>query len=93
MREATETTEAGRQYAAAYEAHYMTKDLREALGLYRGLTIAHPDTPEARYSRSQIQNIVNAVVPKQELFDAQADLALTCFERADQSDVRRGCCK
>jgi hypothetical protein len=37
---------------------------------------AHPETQEAEYSRSQIQNIVSTVVPNQELFDAQVELAL-----------------
>ena len=67
---------AGKQYSTAYAAHYTTKDLREALELYRGIVAAHPETPEAGYSRTQIQNIVNSVVPDQELLDAQADLAL-----------------
>lgn len=84
----TEVAEAGQQYAAAYAAHYTTKDLREALRLYRGLVAAHPNTQEAGYSQSQIQNIVNAVVPRQELIDAQVDLALARFEHEDQADVR-----
>ena len=40
------------------------------------------DDPEAEYSRVQIQNIVNAVVPKQELLDAQMELALNHFEHS-----------
>ena len=87
MRNDTGFTEAGKRYAAAYAAHYTTKDLREALKLYRGIIAAHPKTPEAEYSRSQIQNIMNAVVSKQELFDAQVDLVLARFEHGDQPDV------
>ena len=68
MRNDTGLTEASQKYAAAYAAHYETKDLREALELYRGIVAAHPDTQEAGYSRSQIQNIVNEVVPERELF-------------------------
>ena len=83
-----EVAEAGRQYAAAYAAHYSTKDLREALRLYRGVIAAHPNTQEAGYSQSQIQNIVNAVVPRQELLDVQVDLALARIEHEDQADVR-----
>ena len=79
MRNDTGLTEASQQYAAAHAAHYGTKDLREALELYKGIVAAHPDTQEAGYSRSQIQNIVKAVVPSQELFDAQVDLALAHF--------------
>ena len=71
--------EAREQYAAAHAAHYTAKNLREALDLYRSLTSAHPDTLEAGYSRSQIQNIVNAVIPKQDLFDAHVELALAHF--------------
>ncbi|MFO8073881.1 MAG: hypothetical protein R6V85_18625 [Polyangia bacterium] len=76
MKKSAEKTEASRQYAAAHEAHYKTKDLGQALGLYRVVLDAHPETEEAKYSQSQIQNIVSAVVPKQELFDAQVELAL-----------------
>ena len=76
MKRTTTETEAGRQYAAAHEAHYTTKDLSEALELYRDILTAHPETREAEYSRSQIQNIVSSIVPKQELFDAQVELAL-----------------
>jgi hypothetical protein len=85
MRDRTETglTEAAQQYAEAHAAHYTAKDLREALRLYRGVIAAHPNTQEAGYSQSQIQNIVNAVVPKQELLDAQVDLALAHFEHED----------
>ena len=83
MSKDTVLTEAGQQYAAAYAAHYTTKDLHEALELYKAVMAAHPKTQEAEYSRSQIQNIVNALVPKQDLFDAQADLALAQFEHGD----------
>lgn len=76
MKKTARQTEAGQQYAAAYEAHYTTKDLAEALGRYRAVMDAHPETQEAEYSRSQIQNIVSAVVPKQELLDAQVELAI-----------------
>ena len=88
MRNDTGPIEAGQQYAAAYAAHYTTKDLHEAFELYWGVMAAHPNTQEAEYSRSQIQNIVNTVVPKQELLDAQVDLALAHLEHGDQPDVR-----
>jgi len=80
MRNETEQlTEAGKQYAEAYAAHYTTKDLHEALKLYKAIMAEHPNTKEAEYSRTQIQNIVQSVVPKQRLLDAQVELALTCF--------------
>jgi hypothetical protein len=44
------------------------------------LTEAARGAPEAGYSRTQVQNIVNAVVPKQELLDAQMELALARLE-------------
>jgi hypothetical protein len=69
-------TEAGEQYAAAHAAHYTEKNLHRALELYKGIVTAHPDAPEAGYSHSQIKNIVNTVVPKQDLLDAQVELAL-----------------
>jgi hypothetical protein len=77
MRNETELTEAGKQYAEAYAAHYTTKDLHEALELYKAIMAEHPNTKEAEYSRTQIQNIVQSVVPKQRLLDAQVELALT----------------
>ena len=70
-------TLASRQYTAAHAMHYGTKDLRQAIELYRGVIAAHRDTPEAGYARTQIQNIVNSVVPKQVLLDDQTELALS----------------
>ena len=69
--------------------HYTTKELRKALEFYKDIIAIHPDTQEAGYSRSQIENIVNATVPKQELFDARVELALAHFEHGDQLDARR----
>jgi len=86
MKKTHKKTEAGRQYASAYEAHYKTKDLGKALGLYRVVMDAHPEAKEREYSRLQIQNIVNAVVPKQELFDAQVELALIHIEHEGPPD-------
>jgi hypothetical protein len=76
MRNDTGLTAVGQQYAAAHAAHYTTKNLHEALELYRGIMAAHPNTQESEYSRTQIQNIAKDVVPKQELLDAQVELAL-----------------
>jgi hypothetical protein len=80
MRNETEHTEAGRQYAAAYAAHYARHDLPLAFRLYKKLMGSHPSTQEANYARMQVQNIVNAVVPKQELLDAQMELVRAHFE-------------
>jgi hypothetical protein len=86
MSKSTRTREVGRQYEAAYAAHYETKDLHEALGLYEDVIAAHPDTREAEYSRSQLLNIINSVVPRQELLDAQIALALTHLENGEPPD-------
>ena len=83
MKNATILTETGQQYATAYNVHYTTKDMHKAFVLYGRIIAEHPDAQESEYSRSQIQNIVNAVVPKQEISDALAKLALAHFERAE----------
>lgn len=82
--ENSENSENGKHYAAAHAAHYVAKDLREALQLYRGIIAEHPDSQEAGYSRSQIQNIVNAVVPKEELLDARIEQVLARFDDDQQ---------
>ena len=88
MRNDTGLTEASQRYAAAYAAHYETKDLREAIELYRGIVAAHPDTQEAGYSRSQIQNIIKEVVPEQGLFEAEVGMAMAHFG-GDRQQERR----
>ena len=85
----TELTEAGRQYAAAYAAHYTGRDLPVALQLYKKLLASHPGAQEAGYSQTQVQNIVNAVVPKQELLDAQIELALAHLEHEGPPVAKR----
>jgi hypothetical protein len=81
MKAVTELTEAGRDYAAAYGAHYTDHDLPRALQLYLKVISAHPGTKEAGYARSQAQNIINATVPDRELLDAQVELAVAHFGR------------
>jgi predicted Zn-dependent protease len=81
MRHENQPTEASRQYATAYAAHYSARDLPWALRLYQGLVASHPSDVEADYARTQIQNIVNSVVPKQDLLDAQMKLLPAQFHR------------
>ena len=76
MKTEKELTEAGREYAAAYAAHYTDRDLPTALQLYLKVVSSHPGTKEAGYARAQAQNIINATVPDQELLDAQVELAV-----------------
>ena len=83
MREDSKPGKADLDYTAAHAAHYKTKDLHEALELYTNLMIAHPDTPEAGYSLTQIQNIAKSVVPQQELLDAQRGLILAHLEQEE----------
>jgi len=80
MLDDTALTEAARAYATAYAAHYSDRDLATALGLYQRLVASHSRTPEAEYARTQLRNIVNAVVPKQALLDAQTELVLARLE-------------
>lgn len=80
---------ASRQYAAAYAAHYLRRDLPFAVQLYRRLVAKHPNSPEADFCHMQIQNVINAVVPKQELQDAQIALVLTHFEHDAVVDDNR----
>ena len=57
MRNDTAVTGAGKQYAEAHAAHHTTKDLHEALALYKAVMAAHPtrgrqSTPERRSKTS-----------------------------------------
>lgn len=80
MRNNAELTEATRQYTEAYSAHYTTRNLPLAMQLYQQVITSHPSDRVAEYSRDQIQNIVKAVIPKQNILDAQIDLALSHFQ-------------
>ena len=65
-----DSTKAVQQYAEAYDAHYVLKDLRKALDLYKCIIAESPNAKESDYSRSQIGNIANAVVPRDVYLDA-----------------------
>jgi hypothetical protein len=84
MRNDGVVTEAARAYSAPYAAHYSERDLAMALGLYRKLIASHAGTREADYSRAQVQNIVNAIIPEDERLDAETALALTRIESQSQ---------
>ena len=81
-------TEAGKQYAKAHDAHYKEKELPKAFQLYRDIISEHPDTKEAGYSLSQVHNIVNDVVPKQDVIDALVAMTLDHFEKDVTSDAK-----
>jgi hypothetical protein len=78
------TTTASRAYDEAYAAHYATKDLHQALGLYRGVIAEHPNTQEAEYSRTQMHNIANSLVSKEDLLSAQVELAFARLELEEE---------
>lgn len=89
MRKNIEPTEASRQYAAAYAAHYTERDLPLAFQLYKKLMASYPSTQEAGYARMQVQNLINTVVPKQELLDVQIECLLVCFDNNNQYSTNR----
>jgi hypothetical protein len=88
MKNRNNVTVAGQDYTKAHDMHYKTKDLPKAFKLYRGIISDYPKAKEAGYSLSQIQNIVNAVVPKQEVMDAIVALTLAHFEQDMPPDAR-----
>jgi hypothetical protein len=75
-----------RQYAEAYELHYTSKDLHSALLFYKEIIASSPDSKEAGYSRSQIQNIIRDVVPRNVLYSTQLNLAMTYVQHEDTKD-------
>ena len=79
MKNRNKDTAEGKDYTKAYDMHYKTKDLPKAFKLYRGIIADYPKAEEAKYALSQVQNIVNAVVPKQEVMDALVALTLAHF--------------
>jgi len=87
MSDHTALTEVAREYAAAHAAHYSERDLPKALRLYKKIMISHASAIEAGYARTQIQNIVNAAVPEQELLNAQLELALARLGKRCSSDA------
>ena len=88
MKNRKNVTQAGQDYTKAYNMHYKTKDLPKAFKLYRGIILDYPETEEAGYSLSQVKNIVNEVVPKQEVMDTLVALTLTHFEQDVPSDTK-----
>jgi len=81
MPQTIQPTEAGLQYAEAYQAHYGAKNVHTAFVLYNRIIAEHPESPEADYCRSQLQNILKAVVPKQKIAGAMLQLITTHFEQ------------
>ena len=57
--------QAEQQYDVAHVLQYTDKNLREACKHYENLIAQHPESQEAQYSRSQIENIAKSVVPSE----------------------------
>ena len=87
MKNRKNVTQAGQDYTKAHDMHYKTRNLPKAFKLYRGVIADYPRTEEAGYSLSQVQNIVNEVVPKQKVMDALVALTLVHFEQDLPPDV------
>jgi len=87
MRYDSSPVDVARRYAEAHEAHYVAGNLRQAVGLYAAVLVEHPSAREAEYSRSQIENIVKAVVPAEVLLRAWMDLVAAQLDRADVGGV------
>ncbi|MBN2343129.1 MAG: hypothetical protein JXX29_19190 [Deltaproteobacteria bacterium] len=81
MKKEINNTESSRQYAAAYELHYGSENLREAFTHYQNILREHPKSKEAGYARSQLQNIIRGMVPKEELLESQVKLATAIFDK------------
>lgn len=77
MKNDSRRSKAYQLYSAAHQEQYKNRNLPAALALYREIIAAHPETRQADYSRAQIRNIASKVVPKQELLDAELELALS----------------
>ena len=81
MKNRNNITAAGQDYTKAHDMHYKTKDLPKAFNLYRDIIVEYPKTEEAGYSLSQVKNIMNEVVPKQEIMDALVAMTLAHFDQ------------
>jgi hypothetical protein len=66
--------DAGTQYRAAHAMHYTAKDLRAALDQYLALIERNPDSKEAGYSRTQIDNIAKSIVAPNHLLGTHVHL-------------------
>lgn len=88
MGNVTNSIESNREYVVAHAAHYAERDIPRALQLYSTLMHSYPNAKESEYAHTQIQNIANAIVPKQELLDAQLELVLTHLEHDESIDFQ-----
>jgi hypothetical protein len=85
MQQEKPPTEAGLQYAEAYEAHYGAKNVHTAFVLYNRIIAKHPESREADFCRSQLQNIMKAEVPKQKIAESMQQLMTAHFAQTTTS--------
>lgn len=78
-------TASARHYAEAYATHYTRRDLLGAPQAYDQVIELHPNPPEAGYSRSQMRNILNLVVPAEEPIASQVALAVDSWSESTMS--------
>ena len=88
MKNRNNATATDQNYTKAHDMHYKTKDLPRAFKLYRSIIADYPETEEAGYSLSQVKNIMNEVVPKQEVMDTLVALTLAHFEQDVSPDIK-----
>jgi hypothetical protein len=74
-----EQAEVTKLYVDAYTIHYTNNDMRKAFGLYRRILARYPYRKEAGYAASQIQTIINTVVPEEERLTVQMDMVAARF--------------
>lgn len=72
--------EAGKKYAAAYETHYTQQNFHSAFCQYVDLIDLYPDSLEAKYARTQLDNIVKALIPDDERLSSLVQLLERKFE-------------
>lgn len=65
------SSEAARQYAAAYAAHYSQRNLLLASQLYQDILFLYPNALEADYARMQLHSMFTLTVPQQIRVDAE----------------------
>jgi len=88
MRNDTGMTEASQQSQRPMRRTTRRRTCVKLSSSTKGIVAAHPDTQEAGYSRSQIQNIIKEVVPERDLFEAQVGMAMAHFGGDRQQEIR-----
>lgn len=78
---------AAKAYTEAHSAHYTEKNLKDACRRYGSLIAEYPDSKEAQYSRSQIDNIAKSAVPASLILDELMAMIEKHLPAVDVPDV------